>query len=129
MKVCLPTAKRLFDLQERKEANSTLGLPLHVPSGIENDIGPRKTSKNNPKNDYRTAFWGTIPDAADNESLRSNCQTIIRPSGLKTSKFNTWFASLQLFFGFVLVEKIFCGYQMASHEMSFAKVTKEGLDY
>ncbi|GIY75368.1 uncharacterized protein CDAR_211311 [Caerostris darwini] len=96
-----------------------------VPSGIENDIGPRKNSKNDPKNGRRTAFWGIIPDAADNESLPSNCQTIIRPSGLKRSKFNTWFDSLQLFLGFVLVEKIFCGYQMAFHGMSFVKVTKK----
>ncbi|GBN87021.1 hypothetical protein AVEN_50790-1, partial [Araneus ventricosus] len=60
-----------------------------VPSGIENDIDPKENSKNDPKNCRRTAFLGTIPDAADNESLLSDCQTIIRPSRLKEAGFNT----------------------------------------
>ncbi|GIY96706.1 hypothetical protein CEXT_479751 [Caerostris extrusa] len=94
-------------------------LNSRVPSGIENDIGPRKNS-NYPKNGRRTAFWGIIPDADDNESLRSNCQTIIRPSGLKRSKFNTWFTSVVIF-GLCFPGEIFCGYQMASHGMSFTK--------
>ncbi|GFQ92852.1 hypothetical protein TNCT_616121 [Trichonephila clavata] len=60
-----------------------------------------ENSRNDPKNSHRTAFQGIILDTADNESLLSNCQTIIRPSGLKEEQFDTWFGSAVIP-GFVL---------------------------
>ncbi|GBM99078.1 hypothetical protein AVEN_128587-1 [Araneus ventricosus] len=67
-----------------------------MPSGIENDIGLQENSRSDPKNSRRTAFLGVILDATDNESLLSNWQTIIRPSGLKEAKFNTWLVTAVL---------------------------------
>ncbi|GFW49024.1 hypothetical protein TNCV_3902221 [Trichonephila clavipes] len=60
-----------------------------------------ENSRNEPKNSHRTAFQGIILDTADNESLLSNCQTIIRPSRLKEEQFDTWFGSAVIP-GFVL---------------------------
>ncbi|GBM99076.1 hypothetical protein AVEN_128585-1 [Araneus ventricosus] len=67
----------------------------NVPFGVKNDIGPPESSKKDNKNSYRQPLFRIILEEADDESLLSYWQAIIRPSELKEVEFNihSWLGS------------------------------------